>query len=103
MATPADIARVRLNTNEPNNVDPYTDAYIGGLIDSSGVAGASAIIWEQKAASYSTKVDVTEAGASHKFSDLFDNAQKMIQYWRDQEEAEGGPAGRVKIKVIERG
>lgn len=103
MASASDITIVRGNTNEPNNVAPFTDEYIGGLIDASGVAGASAIIWENKAASYSTSVDVTEAGASHKFSNLFDNAQKMITYWRSQAGGTPTPVGGVlKVKKIER-
>lgn len=77
MAEVAEIAVVRLNTGLNDNVDPWTDDFIGDLIDNYGTDGASASIWRSLAASYSTKVDVTEAGASHKFSDLFKNASAM--------------------------
>lgn len=77
MAAVNEIAAVRLNTGLNDNVDPWTDDSIGDLVDQFGVDGASAAIWRSLAASYSTKVDVTEAGATHKFSDLFKNAQAM--------------------------
>jgi hypothetical protein len=83
MATPSDIAQVRLNTNEPDDVDPYTDAYISALIDSGDVAGATLTIWQAKAATIAaTAVDITEADATHKMSDKFDHANAMIKYWR---------------------
>lgn len=83
MATPGDITQVRLNTNEPNDVDPYTDAYIGALVDASDIAGATLSIWQGKAATIAaTAVDITEADATHKLSDMFDHANAMIKYWR---------------------
>lgn len=105
MASASDITIVRGNTNEPTDAEPFTDAYIGELVDAEGVAGASATIWEQKAATYSSAVDVTEAGASHKFSDLFNNATKMATYWRKkqaEDDAVVDLTGRVKVKKIER-
>lgn len=103
MASASDITTVRGNTNEPDDVAPYTDDYVSGLIDANGIAGASAAIWEQKAASLSEMVDVTEAGASHKFSDLFKSASAMASYWRGQEdELAEALSGRVRVKKIER-
>lgn len=105
MASASDILIVRGNTNQPTDAAPFTDDYIGDLIDAVGVTGASAVIWEQKAATYASAVDVTEAGASHKFSDLFANAHKMALYWRkkaDEEEDAASASGRVKVKVIQR-
>lgn len=107
MATSADIAVVRINTSEPNNTAPFSDDYFGGLIDASGVTGATLAVWEQKLATFSSAVDVTEAGASHKFSDLFKNAQAMVAYWKSKyAEETGGPvvtAGRgVRVRVIDR-
>jgi hypothetical protein len=83
MASVSEIAQVRLNTNEPTDVAPYLNAYIEELIDSVGVAGATASIWESKAAAIAaTAVDITEADATHKMSDKFDHANAMIKYWR---------------------
>lgn len=102
MADPSDIVIVRNNTNEPTTT-PYTDDYIGGLIDVAGVTGATVEIWKQKVARYSTSVDVTEAGATHKFSELFDNALKMLAYWEGVAESEiPGTLTGVRVRVIER-
>ena len=81
MASASDIADVRGNTNEPANVDPYTDDVIGAYIDTLGVAGATAKIWTQKAATYVDEAKkVTEAGASHDF-DSHKNALAMAAHW----------------------
>ena len=103
MADASDIQIVRNNTNEPTTT-PYTDEYIGALIDASGVTGATVVIWQQKVARYSTSEDVTEAGASHKMSDLFTNASKMLAYWQKILDDETGPvvSGAVRVKVIDR-
>lgn len=105
MASTSDIAAVRLNTNEPE-AETFSDEYLGGLIDASGVTGASATVWEQKAASLSDEVDVTEAGASHKFSGLFTQAQKMADYWRAKagtsDEGSGATEGRTRVRTINR-
>lgn len=103
MATASDIAEVRANTNEPDNTLPYTDAVVGAYIDSLGVAGASAKIWQQKAATLvETSVDVTEAGASHKFSDLHKNALAMSKYWDAIAAAEFAPATGPVVNSIVR-
>jgi hypothetical protein len=102
MADASDIQIVRNNTNEPT-ADTYTDGYIGGLIDASDVTGATIAIWEQKVAKFSTMVDVTEAGATHKFSDLFDNAVKMLAIWRGTDVTTGVvDSGATRVRVIQR-
>lgn len=80
MASPAQIAEVRANTNEPTQ-DPFTDAVLGLLVDNSGVDRASAIVWERKAASWSELVTTSEAGASRSLSDLSRNAREMAVVW----------------------
>jgi hypothetical protein len=102
VADASDIQIVRNNTNE-STADTYTDAYIGGLVDASDVTGATIAIWEQKVAKFSTMVDVTEAGATHKFSDLFDNAVKMLTLWRGGTGGVGAAAsGSARVRVIDR-
>lgn len=81
MASEAEIAEVRLNAGEPDDVDPYTDAYLSGLIDALGVASASLAVWRTKAAKYAGMVNISEAGASQSFSDLFAHAQTMIKQY----------------------
>lgn len=103
MADASDIAAVRLNTNEPTDAT-FSDDAIGVLVDELGVAGASASIWGVKAGSYSELVDVTEAGASHKFSDLHKNALAMQKHWEGQALLLITPvaSGRPKVRQIER-
>jgi hypothetical protein len=104
MASTGDIERVRLNTDEPSN-DTYSDDEIGALVDSDGVAGATAIIWEQKAANYSKLVNTTEAGASHNFSDLRKAALEMAEWWEAKALDEAEPTtstGRVRVRKIVR-
>lgn len=103
MASVSDIETVRLNTNE-STTETYSDDAIGALVDASGVAGATASIWEQKAARFSELVNVSEAGASHAFSDLHKNAVTMAAYWGKKNDVEDGTgtAGRPRIRKIER-
>lgn len=99
MASVSDIAEVRRNTNEPTAAT-YTDAMIGSFVDSLGVAGASAKIWGEKAGVYAELADVTEAGASHKFSDLHRNALNMETYWSTLTVT--ATSSRPKVKKIVR-
>lgn len=69
MASAADIATVRLNSAEAGQA-PYSDQVIGPLVDTRGIDGASAQVWDWKAAAVAKLVDNSEAGASHSFSDL---------------------------------
>lgn len=102
MASISDIETVRLNTDESTN-DTYSDDEISALVDAKGVAGASAIIWDQKAAHYASLVNTSEAGASHSFSDLHKNALTMAKRFDDQVVAASAPAsGRVRVRKIVR-
>lgn len=81
MASTTDIATVRNNIAELEDVAPFTTAYISLLIDADGVSGATVAMWRVKVAHLSSAVDVTEAGASHKFSDRYKNALEQLKYW----------------------
>jgi hypothetical protein len=103
MATPDQIAEVRRNTDE--RVDEnWGDPAISALIDVGSVSSASAVIWRQKAAQYADLVDVSEAGASHAFSDLHKNALTMAGQYdaQYQVEVQASTGGRAKVKVIDR-
>lgn len=105
MASPGDIAEVRLNVDEPDDTNGYDDTVIGTYVDASDVTGASAKIWEQKAAKFSELVNVSEAGASHAFSDIYKNAAAMAAYWTKKgvdAATAAGTVGRPRIKSIER-
>jgi hypothetical protein len=82
MATADEIAEVRRNTNEPDDTGGFTDALIGTLVDTLGLVSlASGAVWRTKAAKYADLVDVSEAGASRKMSDLFKHATAMADHW----------------------
>lgn len=103
MATPDQIAQVRRNTNESTQ-EPFADDLIWGLIDDLGsVEAASASIWEQKAASYSELVNVSEAGASRALGDLYKNALSMADRWRakaEPESTEDAPRRARVTKIV---
>lgn len=101
MADASDIAAVRDNTDELTDAN-WTDDAISALIDADGVAGASATIWTRKAAKLASAVDVTEAGASHKNSDLYKNALAMAKSFQTEEATVEAPTGRPVIRQIER-
>lgn len=106
MATAGEIADVRLNTDEPTPAI-YTDVAIGALVDVTSVALASGAIWAQKAAAYAKLVDVSEAGASRKQSDLFDHAMKMAAHWnalgsKEAEDADSPGIGHSRVHTIVR-
>jgi hypothetical protein len=99
MATAAEISRVRINTSRTSNEEPYTDEYIAVLIDEGTVASATVAIWRSIAAGYAAAVDVSEAGASHKFSDLFKHASAMITEWQAVVDAESGASAALNPRV----
>ncbi len=103
MADVSDIAEVRVNVNEPTT-SMWSDEAIGAMVDSDGVAGASARIWRAKAARYASLVDVTESGASHKYSDLHKNALAMAKTYDsvDTVDVVIPVADRVRVKRIVR-
>lgn len=101
MASAGDILQVRRNTNEPDTSGTYSDSVLSNMIDELGLEGASAAIWSEKAATYAELVDTTEAGASHKFSNLHQNALRMAAYWHNQDLILLGPE-RTRVKQIER-
>lgn len=103
MATEAEIAYVRRNVNEPTDTF-YTDEIIAELIDAGGTDSAIASIWEEKSASAASSVDVTEAGASHKFSDVYKAYAAQASYWRKKVDADTDPelSARVKVRKIVR-
>lgn len=84
MATPEDIAALRLKINEPDDVEPYTDAKLDALIDaaSGDTDAVAADIWAQKASQYAELVDISEAGSSRKNSQLYKNALEMAAHFR---------------------
>lgn len=102
MATAAEITTVRQNVNEPDDSGGYTDAIIGALIDEGDTDSAAASIWLRKAAEYAELVDTSEAGTSHKFSDLHKNALTMATRFGATDAAATESGGRARVHKIVR-
>ena len=104
MATDAEVLEVSQNVNEASD-EIFGDDYIAGLVDAGSVTTATLTIWRKKAARFAELVDVTEAGATHAFSDLHKNALDMVKTWQSVAEAEGvflGEGGHPRVTVIDR-
>ena len=102
MATPAEIAEVRVNTQELVNQLPYTDTFIEDLIDAYGVTETEHKIWVSKRNTVANLVDISEGGSSRKNSQLFEAYSKIVAGY----ETDGGtnPNARraPRTRAIER-
>lgn len=78
MATVDEIAALRLLIAQPADVEPYTDVRLGALLDEGTDPRAiAASIWREKAASYSSLVDVQEGNSKRSLSQLQKQALSM--------------------------
>lgn len=91
MATQVQVDQLRRFANY-TDADPYDDAQLAALIDARSVYHVAAMLWDEKAASYSTLVDISESGSSRKMGDSYKNALAMAKYFRDLANAEEAPA-----------
>jgi hypothetical protein len=66
MATPEQIQELRNNISEQTDANPWSDTFLGALIDAYGMDEASAKGWEQKAASIADMTDISEGGSTRK-------------------------------------
>ncbi len=83
MATADEIAALRRATNILTDADPYTDEYLGTLLDSLGHNGSAEALWLDPAARYTTLANVSEGTSSRSLGQLHDHAMKMVQHFRD--------------------
>lgn len=84
MASAADVAALRLliADTDPNN-QRFTDQELSDILDAAGSQNKAAlIVWENKAASASEIVNVSESGSTRSMGDIFKNAQAMIAYFK---------------------
>ena len=105
MASPEDIAKLRLLIGEPDDSNGWTDEKLADIIDaSSSLNDAASKVWVSKAGTYSSLVDVSESGSSRKLSDMHRNALTMAEYFKDAEEASvPAPTSYPVIQRIRRG
>lgn len=103
MATAAEVAQVRVNTGQ-NTDEVITDPEIAEIIDDLGsVQAASAEVWRRLAAEYAKLVDTKEAGAEHKWSELWKRAMEMADFWEKRiPVATGSTVGRARTIAITR-
>lgn len=97
MATPTQIAELRLEIQEPNNVAPYTDEFLSEIIDLYGVRPSAQKVWISKRNAVAKLVDITEGGSSRKMSQLFDNYDKIVKGYDEDDGGGVTPSGRYSM------
>lgn len=102
MASEAELEALRRLINIPDDEEPYTDAYLAGLIDSKGsVEAAASAVWLELAASFAGYVDTTESGSSRKLSQMSGQALAMATGLNTVANTSGA-AARSGTSAIER-
>lgn len=86
MASPDQIAQLRLLIAEPTGVEPYTDSALNARIDTDGgdLYLTASKIWTEKAAAAATLVDTSEGGSSRKMGDVYEQALAMAKAMQAQ-------------------
>lgn len=86
MATPEERLRVRQLLNEPDDTNGWTDPRIDLLLANSAnpdgsfdFRSAGQVGWEEKAATFSSLVNISENGSSRSSSQQFDHALAMAK------------------------
>jgi hypothetical protein len=69
-------------------VGDFDDAELLALIDSKGITGAAAELWDVNVSATASLVDITESGSSRKNSQAHDKAKEMAEYYRNLYAAE---------------
>lgn len=103
MATESEILELRGLIQESENVAPWTDEFLGGLIDRYGIRKSASSIWKQKAASYVELVSISEGGSSRSNGEVHKNAMAMVKMFDDEDEEEAKTSGRSQTRRIVRG
>ena len=107
MATAEQIAELRALINEPDNTEPFTDTYLGLLLDkeSGNTNRAASAVWRSKASSYAELVDVQEGSSKRSLSNLYKQALAMAEHYQSEggDDGPGGVLGRSsRTRRIER-
>lgn len=103
MATPAQIAQLRLDIQQPENTAPWTDEVLDALIDELGPRIAAGHVWRSKAASVAHLVDISEGGSSRKMSDLHKNFLTIADGFAAADGTGAAePTSRSRTRPIER-
>lgn len=99
MATPADIAALRLLIAEPDD-GTYTDAVLAARLD-AGVNeyAVASDIWTEKAAAAAGLVDMSEGGSTRKMGDVYAQMLKMASEMSSRANAADPPVGSTGVRV----
>jgi hypothetical protein len=82
MATQEEVDRLRRLANYDES-DPYDDEDLALMLDGLGnINFAAARLWNEKAASLTTLVNVSESGSSRSMGDAYKNALAMAKYFK---------------------
>lgn len=92
MASTSDVDQVRRNANIDADDEKWTFSVISAYVDLVGVAGATARLWDEKAATYADLVDISEAGAQERLGQLHDHALAQQELWAARYATEQGTA-----------
>ena len=102
MATPAEVARLRLLIGDPTE-EEVSDYTIEITLDAMGgnTNRAASELWSIRAAQFSSLVNTTESGSTRNLGDLYKNAMAMKMHY-DSLGVEGVTRGRTRIGRIVR-
>lgn len=101
MATSNEILELRGLVQEANNVAPWTDEFLGGLIDRYGIKKSARSIWIQKAGERVDLVTISEGGSTRSASDAHKHALEMVDVFGD--DADGAATVRTQTRRAVRG
>lgn len=81
MASAESILTLRRLTNEPDNVEPYSDLSLGLRLDAAAgeLRPVAAEVWIEKASRYAELVDVQEGSSRRNLGDLYEQALAMAK------------------------
>lgn len=104
MATADEILQLRALIGDTTEPYEFTDEYLGLVIDANAdLDEAAVVVWEAKAASLSTMVNISESGSSRSNSQLYTNALAQLKYFRDKiNQGEAESATRSRTRAIRR-
>lgn len=82
MATAQEIMQLRRLIDDTTDPETYTNEELEALLNQYPSAdSAAAAVWEEKAASYSTLVNISESGSSRNLGDLHRNALAQAKHF----------------------
>jgi len=96
MATAQQIAEVRANTNQLENVEPYTDTFIAGLIDAYGISDAERRVWVSKRNTAADLVSISEGGSSRQMQQVFEHYDAIVKSYGEDDGTTTSRAPRTR-------